>query len=195
MVSHFFAMVARMRFIRRWGLMRNSVDENVQEHTVQTAMIAYHLCLLHNTYFGGHVDASRAAVLALYHDAPEVYTGDMPTPVKYFSHTMRSTYGAVEAMAQEKLVQLLPEELQEQYRPIICDAEDDDLWPYVKAADTLSAYLKCLQEISAGNDEFRDAFQTIGNRLQSLHMPEVDRFMEEYVPSFFLSLDELNKQE
>ncbi|MCH4167012.1 MAG: 5'-deoxynucleotidase [Megasphaera sp.] len=193
MKSHFFAMLARMKFIRRWGLMRNTQEENIQEHTLQTAAIAYHLCVLSNTYYGGHTDPKEAAVLAMYHDVPEIYTGDMPTPVKYFSEDMRRTYGQVEKLAQERLLKLLPAELQEAYRPLICEAEKNPLWPYVKAADTLSAYVKCVQEMAAGNSEFKDAYHTIGAKLEQLDMPEVARFLAEYVPSFRLSLDEINK--
>lgn len=181
-----------MKFIRRWSLMRNTEEENIQEHTLQTAMIAYHLCLLRNTYFGGKTDPARAAVLAMYHDVAEVFTGDMPTPVKYFNPLMRRTYGEVERLAQERLLQTLPVELQDAYEPLICRAEDDVLWPLVKAADTLSAYVKCLQEKNAGNREFNAAYVTIGEKLQSLKMPEVDLFLRDYAPSFLLSVDEIN---
>lgn len=195
MKSHFFAILARMKFIRRWGLMHNTQDENIQEHTLQTAVIAYHLCLLNRVYYGGNVDPREAAVIALYHDAPEIYTGDMPTPVKYFNEDMRRTYGQVEKLAQKRLVNLLPPELQKSYEAIICDAEDSPVWPYVKAADTLSAYLKCVQEMAAGNNEFKDAYETIEAKLKTLDMPEVERFLQEYVPSFNLSLDEMNRDE
>ncbi|KMO86845.1 hypothetical protein AB840_05865 [Megasphaera cerevisiae DSM 20462] len=191
-MSHFFALLARMKFIRRWGLMRNIQDENIQEHTLQTAMIAYHLCVLSNTYFGGHTDPRQAAVLALYHDAAEIFTGDMPTPVKYFNTRMRSTYKEVEQLAQERLIAALPKELQSAYLPLLRDAEEDSVWPFVKAADTLSAYLKCLQEITAGNREFNEAYYAIEAKLKELHMPEVDIFMNEYAPSFRLSLDDIN---
>ena len=175
--------------------MRNTIEENIEEHTLQTAMIAYHLCLLHNTYYNGDgqvLDGRQAALLALYHDVSEVYTGDMPTPVKYFSDTMRKTYGAVETLSQERLVATLPKELQPAYEPLICRAEMDPVWPYVKAADILSAYLKCMQEKNSGNGEFNEAYVTIRKRLEDLHMPEVDRFLAEYAPSFLLSLDQLS---
>ena len=153
-MSHFFAMLSRMKYIRRWGLMRNTQEENIQEHTLQTAMIAYHLCVLRNVRFGGTVDPQRAAVLAMYHDVTEIFTGDMPTPVKYFTPLMRETYGRAERLAGERLVASLPEDLQSAYAPLILAGEDDPVWPFVKAADTLSAYLKCLQEKHAGNTEF-----------------------------------------
>ncbi|EHM37588.1 5'-deoxynucleotidase [Anaeroglobus geminatus] len=191
-MSHFFAMLSRMKYIRRWGLMRNTQEENIQEHTLQTAMIAYHLCVLRNVRFGGTVDPQRAAVLAMYHDVTEIFTGDMPTPVKYFTPLMRETYGRAERLAGERLVASLPEDLQSAYAPLILAGEDDPVWPFVKAADTLSAYLKCLQEKHAGNTEFDKAYGTIGKKLRDLHMPEVDVFMEEYAPAFLLSLDEMD---
>lgn len=191
-MSHFFALLARMKFIRRWSLMHNTQEENIQEHTLQTAMIAYHLCVLSNLYFKGHADPKQAAVLAMYHDAAEIFTGDMPTPVKYFNEKMRRTYGDVETMAQEKLVQTLPKGLQDIYKPLICSAEEDPVWPFVKAADTLSAYLKCQQELAAGNREFSEAFASLKERLEQLRMPEVDLFLTDYAPSFSLSLDEMN---
>ncbi|MCI1248199.1 MAG: 5'-deoxynucleotidase [Megasphaera sp.] len=193
MKSHFFAILGRMKFIRRWGLMHNTQEENIQEHTLQTAMIAYQLCLMSNTYYGGHTDPREAAVLAMYHDVAEIYTGDMPTPVKYFSEDMHRTYAQVEILAQQRLIRLLPPELRDAYKPMICAAEDNPVWPFVKAADTLSAYLKCVQEVAAGNREFKDARETIGAKLKDMAMPEVERFMQEYVPSFQLSLDEMNK--
>jgi 5'-deoxynucleotidase len=194
MKSHFFAILARMKFIRRWGLMRNTQEENIQEHTLQTAMIAYHLCVMRNTYFAGHVDPKQAAVLAMYHDATEVYTGDMPTPIKYFNSSMRQTYGEVEELAQNRLLSALPPELRPTYEPLIKSAEQDPVWPLVKAADTLSAYLKCMQEKNAGNREFDEAIKTIRQKLDSLHLPEVDRFLAEYSESFLLTIDEINKE-
>ncbi len=194
-MSHFFAILARMRFIRRWSLMRNTIEENIQEHTLQTAMIAYHLCLLHNqrvTAAEDQVDAGRAVLLAMYHDASEVYTGDMPTPVKYFSPVMRKTYGEVEKLAQKRLLETLPASLQAAYEPLLCQAEEDPVWPYVKAADMLSAYLKCLQEKYAGNREFDEAYDTIGANLRALPLPEVAQFLQDYAPSFLLSVDKMN---
>lgn len=193
MSSHFFAMLARLKWIRRWGLMRNTQEETLEGHTLQTAMIAFHLCLLHNTYFGGHADPKQAAVLAMYHDVPEIFTGDMPTPVKYFNTHMRKTYGEVEAMAKEKLLGSLPEELRPAYAPYVVTGEADALWPFVKAADTLSAYLKCLQEVNAGNGEFQSAFESIGKKLTHMHMPEVDMFLRDYTQGFTMTLDELQQ--
>ncbi|EGS33167.1 MULTISPECIES: 5'-deoxynucleotidase [Megasphaera] len=192
-MSHFFAILSRMKLIRRWSLMYNRRKENVQEHALETALLAYHLCVLHNTYFEGHVNCEHAAVLAMYHDATEVFTGDMPTPVKYFTPHMRQTYGDVEKQAALRLLSTLPQELQQVYEPLICQPEADPVWPFVKAADILSAYLKCVQEVTDGNHEFNDAFQTLEARLQSLHLPEVTLFLKEYAPSFRLSLDQMHK--
>lgn len=192
-MSHFFAMLARMKWIRRWGLMRNTQEETLEGHTLQTAMMAYHLCVLHNVYFGGHVEPRQAAVLAMYHDVPEIFTGDMPTPVKYFNEQMRQTYGKVEALAQQRLLQSLPEELRPYYRPLLCEPETDPLWPFVKAADTLSAYVKCLQEVTAGNGEFASALTTIKEKLEAMEMPEVTLFLQNYTQGFTLTLDELQR--
>jgi len=193
-MSHFFAILARMKFIRRWGLMHNTVEETIQDHTLQTAMIAYHLAVLHNKRSGEPIDAGKAAVLAMFHDASEVYTGDMPTPVKYFSPNMRATYGEVEKLAQERIVHSLPADLQEAYRPILMEAESSREWPYVKAADTISAYLKCLVEKNFGNREFDAAYETIEEKLKSSALPEVQEFLNEYAQSFLLTIDEINKQ-
>ena len=168
-MSHFFAMLSRMKYIRRWGLMRNTQEENIQEHTLQTAMIAYHLAVLRNRRFGGDVNPERAAVLAMYHDVTEIFTGDMPTPVKYFTPLMRETYGQIERLAGKRIIDSLPDDLQSAYEPLILDGEEDPVWPLVKAAYT-------------GLEE----------KLYALHMPEVDTFMKEYAPAFLLSLDEMN---
>ena len=193
MKSHFFALLARMKFIRRWGLMHNTVEENIQEHTLQTAMIAYHLAVLRNTCFGGKADASMAAVLAMYHDVSEIYTGDMPTPVKYFSPQMRHTYREVEQLAQQRIWQSLPEEIRPAYQTILLQAEDHPEWPLVKAADTISAYLKCLQEKNAGNHEFDEAYRTLREKLLASSLPEVALFLRDYEPSFLLTIDEINR--
>ena len=192
-MSHFFALLARMKFIRRWSLMHNTQEENIQEHTLQTAMIAYHLCLLSNLHFGGRTDPKQAAVLALYHDAAEIFTGDMPTPVKYFNEKMRRTYGDVEAMAQEKLVQTLPEELQAHYKPLICSAEEDPAWPFVKAADTLAAYIKARDELRFNNAEFVKVRESFEPKLKQLseELPEVRYFMEVFLESCTVTVDEL----
>ena len=188
----FFAFLKRMRFINRWSLMRNTETENIQEHSLEVAMVAHNLAALKNEYFGGNLDVNKVAVIAMYHEVSEIFTGDMPTPIKYFDPKLRSLYGEVESLAQEKMLSTLPKRLQAVYKPYIVDAETLPEWPIVKAADTLSAYMKCVNELHAGNDEFKEAHDTILAKLKALNMPEVDMFIEEYVPALSQSLDQLN---
>lgn len=192
MHSHFFAYLARMKFIKRWGLMKNTMAENIQEHSLQTAMIAHMLAVLRNVRYGGHVDPERAAVLAMYHDVSEVFTGDMPTPVKYFNEDIRAMYGTIEQAAVEKLFATLPADLRDAYRAYILTPEEDPLWELAKAADTLSAYLKCVEERTAGNPEFDEAYATIRKKLEASPVPEVHDFLATFAPSFTLTLDALN---
>ena len=189
----FFAYLARMKYIKRWGLMRNSVPENDAEHTLQTAMIAHGLALIRENIFHKPCDGEHCAMLAVYHDVSEVFTGDMPTPVKYFTEDLRDRYQEIEDKARERLLQTLPDELKKAYRPYILDMEKDPLWPLVKAADTLSAYLKCAEEKQAGNSEFEEAFRTTENKLRKMQLKEVDWFLDHFAGSFFLTLDEMNK--
>ena len=191
-MSSFFAFLKRMRFINRWSLMRNTEIENIQEHSLEVAMVAHNLAALKNEYFGGNLDVNKVAVIAMYHEVSEIFTGDMPTPIKYFDPKLRSLYGEVETLAQEKMLSTSPKRLQAVYKPYIVDAETLPEWPIVKAADTLSAYMKCVNELHAGNDEFKEAHDTILAKLESLNMPEVDMFIEEYVPALSQSLDQLN---
>ena len=191
-MSSFFAFLKRMRFINRWSLMRNTEIENIQEHSLEVAMVAHNLAALKNEYFGGNLDVNKVAVIAMYHEVSEIFTGDMPTPIKYFDPKLRSLYGEVETLAQEKMLSTLPKRLQAVYKPYIVDAETLPEWPIVKAADTLSAYMKCVNELHAGNDEFKEAHDTILAKLKALNMPEVDMFIEEYVPALSQSLDQLN---
>ncbi|WP_456156075.1 5'-deoxynucleotidase [Veillonella sp.] len=191
-MSSFFAFLKRMRFINRWSLMRNTETENIQEHSLEVAMVAHNLAALKNEYFGGNLDVNKVAVIAMYHEVSEIFTGDMPTPIKYFDPKLRSLYGEVETLAQEKMLSTLPKRLQAVYKPYIVDAETLPEWPIVKAADTLSAYMKCVNELHAGNDEFKEAHDTILAKLESLNMPEVDMFIKEYVTALSQSLDQLN---
>lgn len=194
MNSHFFAMLSRMKYISRWGLMNNTKTENISEHSLQTAMFAHLLVLLHNKREGDNLNAERAAVIAVYHDATEIITGDMPTPVKYYNPEIISSYKKVEKLAGEKLVSMLPEELQKDYADIILmeNPEDEPLKKYIKAADKLSALVKCIEEIRMGNDEFKQAKEGTEKALADMKIPEVDEFMEVYMPSFSLTLDEQN---
>ena len=194
-MSSFFAFLKRMCFINRWSLMRNTETENIQEHSLEVAMVAHNLAALKNEYFGGNVDINKVAVIAMYHEVSEIFTGDMPTPIKYFDPKLRELYGEVETLAQEKMLSTLPERLQAVYKPFIVDAEDNPEWPIVKAADTISAYMKCVNELKAGNDEFKEAHDSILAKLKALNMPEVDMFLETYMPALGKSLDELNYYE
>ena len=188
---HFFAMLSRMKYIRRWGLMRNTREENLCEHSFETAILAHALVLIHNNEFGGTLNADRAATLALFHDAPEIITGDLPTPVKYYSRDVRASYALVEDMAQQKLLSLLPEDYRNTYADIILSEEKDDpLYRFVKAADKLSALIKCLEEERSGNTEFRQAEKATRASIEAMHLPEADYFMKHYLPSYLLTLDE-----
>lgn len=190
MKSHFFAYVSRMRFIQRWALMRNTAPENVQEHSHQVAVLAHALAVIRREKFGGTIDPGMAAAVALYHDASEILTGDMPTPIKYDNPAIRNAYKDVEAVAEAKLLAMLPEELQAAYRPLLTNT-DPELEALVKAADKLSAHIKCLEELKAGNAEFRDAAQQTREALEACCLPELDYFLETFLPSFSLTLDQL----
>ena len=190
MNSHFFAYISRMRFIQRWALMRNTASENVQEHSHQVAILAHALAVIRNEKFGGHVDPGAVAVAALYHDASEILTGDMPTPIKYDNPEIRDAYKKVEAVAERKLLAMLPEEFQAAYAPILSNT-DPDTEQLVKAADKLSAYIKCVEELKAGNLEFREAAAQIRQALVGYDLPELRYFMETFLESFSLTLDQL----
>ena len=190
MKSHFFAYMARMRFIQRWALMRNTAAENVQEHSHRVAVLAHALAVIRNEKFSGQVDAGAVAVAALYHDASEILTGDMPTPIKYDNPAIRKAYKDVEAVAERKLVDFLPEDLRGVYRDIVTPV-DEDIEMLVKAADKLSAHIKCLEELKAGNTEFREAAAQTRRALEAYDLPEVRYFMDTFLESFTLTLDEL----
>ena len=190
MNSHFFAYISRMRFIQRWALMRNTAPENVQEHSHQVAVLAHALALIRNEKFGGQVDPGLVAAAALYHDASEILTGDMPTPIKYYNPDIRDAYKQVEAIACRKLTGMLPQRLQDIYAGLLTPA-DPEVEELVKAADKLSAHIKCLEEQKAGNDEFRAAAHQTRQALEKMHLPEVDLFLRDFLPSFRLTLDEL----
>ncbi|MBZ0335477.1 5'-deoxynucleotidase [Marinobacter sp. AL4B] len=191
-VSHFFAYVSRLRWIKRWGLMRNAIEENVATHSWEVATIAHALALIRNTKFDGQINADRIATAALYHDATEVITGDMPTPVKYHSKVMREVFGDIEHKAETELLALLPDELQDAFAPYLREsqwtAEEQEL---IKSADRLSALLKCRAEIQTGNKEFEPAAEQILRRLQEDASPEVQYFLEVFAPSYERPLDHL----
>ena len=191
MASHFFALIARMRYIDRWGLMRNTRPENLQEHSHMVAVLAHALAVIGRDRFGSAVDPNEAAVAALYHDAPEILTGDLPTPVKYDNPAIRDAYKAVESVAAEKLLSLLPVELRPAFAPYVREELEPELLKVEKAAAKLSAYLKCLEELKAGNAEFRQAADQTRAALEKMELPALDYFMEEFLPGFTLTLDEL----
>ena len=191
MKSHFFAYISRMRFIQRWALMRNTAPENVQEHSHQVAVLAHALAVIRNEKFGGRLDPGAVAVAALYHDASEILTGDMPTPIKYDNPAIRNAYKDVEAVAEGKLLHMLPPELQGVYGPILTQS-DPEVRQVVKAADKLSAYLKCLEELKAGNLEFKKAREQTYAALCRNPIPALSYFMEHFLDGFELTLDELN---
>ena len=190
MKSHFFAYISRMRFIQRWALMRNTAPENVQEHSHQVAVLAHALAVIRNEKFGGSMDAGAVAVAALYHDASEILTGDMPTPIKYDNPAIRKAYKDVEAVAERKLLDMVPAELRRAYEPVLT-GPGGDVERLVKAADKLSAYIKCVEELKAGNLEFREAAAQTRAALEAYDLPEVAYFLDTFMDSFSLTLDQL----
>ncbi len=195
MRHNFFALISRMRCITRWSLMRNSVPENVQEHSHMTAVIAHALGLIRRDVFGRDCDANALAAIALYHDASEIFTGDLPTPVKYHSRGLRAAYGEVERIAVEKLLATLPEALRPAYAGLLTAERDPERYELVKAADKLSAYIKCVEERKAGNLEFLSAETSTREKLLKSPLPEVRYFMEHFIPAFESNLDELGMME
>ncbi len=192
-LSHFFAHLARMKLIYRWPLMRNVQKENISEHSLQVAMVAHALALIENRKFGGTLNPEQAALLALYHDATEVLTGDLPTPIKYHNPAIATEYKKIEKLAEQRLLDLLPAEFVEDYRPLIdSDHQDPELTRVVKAADTLCAYSKCLEELAAGNKEFVVAKRRLETILESRMTPAVRYFLDVFIHSFSLTLDEIS---
>ncbi|MEI2263706.1 5'-deoxynucleotidase [Erwinia sp. CGal63] len=193
--SHFFAHLSRLKLINRWPLMRNVRTENVSEHSLQVAMVAHALAVIKNKKFNGNLNAERIALTAMYHDASEVLTGDLPTPVKYYNAQIANEYKKIEKIAQQKLVEMLPEELQDAWLPLLDERQrSEDEEAIVKQADALCAYLKCLEELSAGNHEFQLAKARLEKTLTQRKSPEMDYFVEVFVPSFSLSLDEISQE-
>ena len=187
----FFAYLSRMRYIDRWGLMRNTFQENIQEHSHMVAVLAHALAVIRRDVFGGEAAPGAAAAAALYHDAPEILTGDLPTPGKYYDPDIRDAYKRVEEIAAQKLLDMLPDELRPAFAPLVREDYDPELKHLVKAADKLSAYLKCVEELKAGNSEFKRAAEQTLEALKAYQLPELDYFMEHFLPAFSLTLDEL----
>ena len=191
MANEFYALLGRMRYITRWGLMRNTFSENIQEHSHQVAVLAHALALIRRDILRlDGPDPEKCAVAALYHDASEIITGDLPTPIKYYNPQIKSAYKQVERFSAEKLLSMLPEELRASYEHYVLE-DDETLNPIVKAADKLSAYIKCVEEQKAGNTEFDSAAKQTMDAMKAMNRPELDWFIEHALPAFSLNLDEL----
>ena len=189
----FFAMLSRMKYINRWGLMNNKRTENLSEHSLEAAMIAHGLATLGNVRLGKNLDADHIAVMALFHDCTEIITGDMPTPVKYYNDEIRRSYKQIEKIAAKELVSLLPEDLQSVYEPLLNEKGNNEYETrLVKAADKIAAYIKCIDEIRLGNDEFKKAKDANEKAVRDMKLPEADMFMEEFAPAYGLTLFEHN---
>lgn len=187
----FFAMLSRMKYIHRWGLMRNTRPENLMEHTLEVAILTHALCAISNSRMGSRLDVGKAVLYALYHDCGEIVTGDLPTPVKYHSPALRQAYQQVEEQAAKRLLGLLPDDLRPAYQPYLTPCPDPKIKQLVKAADKLSALIKCIDERQSGNREFLKAEHATLVYLKEMHLPEVDIFLQECLPAYQLSLDEL----
>ena len=193
-MNHFYAYLWRMKYINRWGLMRNTVDENIKEHSLDVAVLAHALGVIKNKYFNGSVDTARLVMLSIYHDVSEVITGDMATPVKYYNDEIKEAYKKIEHAASESLLAMLPEELRDEYESLIYQNKDDkELLALVKAADKLSAYIKCIEEIKMGNREFEKAQASLKRILDNIDLPELKYFIDNCIDSYSLTLDELNQ--
>lgn len=188
----FFAFLDRMKYIKRWSLMRSVREENIMEHTEQVAVIAHALAVIKNKMFGGAVDENKVLLYALYHETGEVITGDLPTPIKYFNKEINTAYKDLERIASEKLLTMLPGELTDIYKDYVLPDTDCYEYKLVKAADKISAYLKCVEEVKAGNSEFKKAKTSVGKALKAFDMEEVKYFIENMLPAYELTLDELD---
>lgn len=189
---HFFAYMARMKLIRRWSLMKSVTEENIAEHSAQVAQIAHALALIKNRFFGGELNADRIATIALYHETAEVLTGDLPTPIKYYNPEIRQAYKQIEGVANEKLITMLPEELRADYRSLIMEDPSSYEYTLVKAADKISAYVKCVEELRSGNREFAKAEKALRQEIRKYESyDEVRYFCEEFLSTFQKTLDEL----
>lgn len=189
----FFALAFRQKYIKRWGLMKNATTESLSEHACEVAIVAHALALIGNKYFGGNYDPDRISTLSIYHDVPEVYTGDLPTPIKYFNRESKDNYSRIEEHAVSALLNKLPPELQDDYRSIFNFDNDLQNKKLIKAADKICAYIKCLEEQRCGNGDFDSAAITIKKQLDSLDCPEAKWFIDNILPCFAMTLDELQE--
>jgi len=189
----FFAMMSRMKLIERWSLMRNSLSENISEHSLEVSILSHALAIISNERLSNHLNAEKAALIGIYHDATEIITGDMPTPIKYYNENIQGAFKAIEEVAAKRLLMMLPEDMRRSYESIFFPQEEEAyLWKLVKAADKLSALIKCIEERKAGNTEFISAENSIKTILNTMKLEEVDIFMKEFLPAYDKTLDELN---
>ncbi|MBR5923082.1 MAG: 5'-deoxynucleotidase [Clostridia bacterium] len=189
MKSHFYAMLSRMKNIYRWGLMRNTRRENLSEHSLEVAFVAHALAVIRNRRLGGNVDENRIAVAAMFHDTSEIITGDMPTPIKYYNADIKSVYKDIENVAQDRLLSLLPEDLRDEYAGLYSPDEEEK--KIIKAADKISALIKCIEETSSGNREFEAAKESTLKAVKEMKLPEAEIFLDEFIGSFYLPIDEM----
>ena len=190
--SNFYAMLSRMKYVNRWGLMRNTIPESLSDHTMDVVIIAHALAVIANLYFGKEIDENRTALLAAFHDAPEILTGDMPTPVKYYDPQVKDAYARVEEAATQKMLNSLPAEMKDHYAGLMYgnSESDQELHRYVKAADKISALIKCIEEEQMGNRDFVQAKEATEQIIRRMDMPEVQFFMEHFMPGYYRTLDE-----
>lgn len=191
MSSHFYAILSRMKNINRWGLMRNTRQENLSEHSLEVAFIAHALAVISNARFGGNVNPEKVAVAAMFHDTSEIITGDLPTPIKYYNPEIKEAYKKIEAIAEDELINLLPSDMQDEFKEVY--HPDIEVSSFIKAADKISALIKCIEELNMGNREFEAAKKSTLKSLEKMNLPEVDVFLEEFIDSFYLTLDEQRK--
>lgn len=191
-MNNFFGMLARMKYINRWGLMRNTINENIAEHSLEVAIIAHALAVIGNVRCGKELNAEHIAMLGMLHDTTEIITGDLPTPIKYYAPEIRDAYKKVEHIAANQLLSEIPEDMRDSYKDILVE-EDTEEWRFVKAADKLSAYIKCIQEGNTGNTDFEKAEIATKKTLDEMEMDEIDIFIKEFLPSYTMTLDEINK--
>ncbi len=191
----FFAMMSRMKLIERWALMRNTISENISEHSLEVSILAHALAVISKERLGNDLNVEKVALIGLYHDATEIITGDMPTPIKYYNADIQDAFKAIEEAAAERLLKMLPMDIRKSYESIFLIQEEEQyLWKLVKAADKLSALIKCIEERKAGNTEFLSAEKSISEILVSMNLKEVAIFMKEFLPAYHMTLDELNSK-
>ncbi len=191
-MNNFFGMLARMKYIHRWGLMRNTINENIAEHSLEVAVIAHALAVIGNVRLGKHLNEEHIAMMGIMHDTTEIITGDLPTPIKYYAPEIRDAYKRVEHIAANQLLSELPKDMQESYRNILIE-DDGEEWKYVKAADKLAAYIKCIQERNTGNTDFSKAEASTKKVLDEMQMEEVEIFIRDFLPSYTKTIDEISK--